>query len=311
MKKKMIVSFVCLYALTSVAQTGGGDYRKENIFWAEDTTEVTTIDDIIRTQQEVTSRNSIVSHFEDVWSRQGYVNISFNSTSLSPDNTIETGVPSLNNGKVPEFKSNWGVSIQLGRDYRLHKKPISNILQFYIDYNYIDFSVNHFRAEGNGDRLYNSGKMFKEQADSKDSVFFLPWNLQKYEASFGMSLGPALTIAPFTYVKSKSLHYLHFNMYYRIGYHASILYMPNDKDADINQNSKSQGYEKMSDNVKLCWGHGMTHSFGFSASWKSIGIGYEHRSSKAKYKAVSSKDFGSQSYDFSSSNNRIFIQFRM
>jgi hypothetical protein len=93
--------------------------------------------------------------------------------------------------------------------------------------------------------------------------------------------------------------------------------MLNDEEADMNQGDDPtdpiavERYEKMKDNLKLDLGHGLITSFGFSVTWKFIGLGSERRSGSLEYKSLSTNDFGSEKYKFKSSTNRIFIQFRM
>ncbi|MBO6099096.1 MAG: hypothetical protein J6P01_03020, partial [Prevotella sp.] len=262
-----------------------------------------SVSDIIKMQQEVTKRNQSESHFRSVWSRKGYLNISYNTSTLSPKDAVPTGV-AYNGGKAPEYKSNWGASIQLGRSYALHKRPISNILQFNIDYTYIDLNVNHFKAEGDGTNLYDSSNKSGEK-------YYTPWNLEKYDINYGMAVGPSVTVAPFTYTKYAGLHHMKFNVYFHIGYHVGLLYMVNDENADVNQDKDDDDYKRMKDNLKMDLGHGLTTSFGFSLTWKTIGVGYEHRSGSLKYKSLSTDDFGKDSYKFKSSTNRVFVQFRM
>ena len=308
MKRKFLTFAACLFSVMTFAQQENEDSRLANIDWKEDSTEVTTINDIIKQQQELTSFNATEKHFTSVWSYRGYFNFTYNTTTLSPKEPIETGV-SLNRGKVVDFKSDWGASIQYGRSYRLHKKPIANVAQFNIDYTGIDLNVNHFTAEGDKN-LYDSNKKMYE-GDKDKECYYTPWNLEKYEANYGMSIGPSLTLAPFTYINVPALHFLKFNVYYHIGYHVSVLYMLNDKKADVNQNESDGNYKTMSDNLKLDLGHGIINSFGVNMSWKAIGIGYEHRTGKLKYQSLTTKDFGKDKYDFNSTTNRVYIQIRM
>ena len=278
--------------------------------WQEDTTEVTTINDIIRMQQDVTNKKYAESHYRDVWSRKGYFNISYNSTTLTPDQSIPTGV---GGNVVPEFKSDWGVSLNIGRSYALHKSPIANMLQFNFDFSYIDLNVNHFKQEGDGKNLYDSREVLPGTTDK----FFTPWNLEKYDFNYGMSVGPSISIAPFTSTNVSGLHHIKLNAFFHVGYHVSLLYMLNDEEADINQGDDPtdpiavERYEKMKDNLKLDLGHGLITSFGFSVTWKFIGLGYEHRSGSLEYKSLSKNDFSNEKYKFKSSTNRVFIQFRM
>lgn len=304
MKKLLILSMISLFGIDAIGQNVTELDRQANIDWSEDSTEIMTVEDIVKTQQGLTSNQFEESHFKDVWSRKGYLNLSYNTTTLKPDETIPTGVPELNGGIVPELKSKWGVSLQLGRNYKLHKKPISNILQFYIDYQYIDLNLNFFEQEGNG--LYDTSQRLP--SDSKK--FYIPWNLKKYEVNYGMALGPSFTVAPFNNMSNKGLHYLQFNMWYNIGYHASLLLMKNDEDADINKGGYSNE-DKVREGIKMNLGHGLTSAFGFSLTWKFIGIGYEYRSASLKYQSLDKDTYGDDKYKFKSSTSRVFLQFRL
>ena len=304
MKRKLIFILTCLLSTAVFAQVENDD-NKVVIDWSEDSTDITTIQDIIKVQQQVTNRNVTEQHFADVWGRRGYFNFSYNTTKLSPKGNYPNG---LDNGPVGELKSNWGASIQYGRSYRLHKKPISNVALFNIDYTGIDLNVNHFEAIGNGTYKYNSSIKQPKNADGIE-YYNLPWNMEKYEVNYGMTLGPSLTLAPFNLLSGNGLHYIKFNVFYHIGYNISMIYSPNDKKLDENQSGED--FQAMESNLKMAWGHGMMQSFGFNISWKAIGIGFEHRSSTIKYKAMNTKDFGKNEYEFSSATNRISLQIRM
>lgn len=307
MKRKFILFLSCLFSFLAFAQVED-ENKTVSIDWKEDSTEITTINDIIKVQQQLTSRSDTEKHFSSVWGRRGYFNFSYNNTKLSPKGTIETGVPDINGGVVPDFKSDWGASIQYGRSYRLHKKPIANVALFNIDYTGIDFNVNHFKAEGDGPYFYDSSKKFTKD---NNSYYYTPWNMEKYEANYGMSLGPSLTVAPFNLTNSKALHFIKFNVFFHIGYHVSVLYMPNDKKADANTDENDEDHKAMESNLKLDWGHGLITSFGFNVSWKAIGIGYEMRNGNIKYKAANTGDFGKNEYEFKSATNRVYLQIRM
>ena len=317
MKRRIIFILTCLLSTAVFAQVENDD-NKVVIDWSEDSTDITTIQDIIKVQQQVTNRNVTEQHFADVWGRRGYFNFSYNTTKLSPKGNYPNG---LDNGFVGELKSNWGASIQYGRSYRLHKKPIGNVALFNIDYTGIDLNVNHFEAinpvvKNEKEYYYDSRKSHSGTGDKASETFYdLPWNMEKYEVNYGMSLGPSLTLAPFNLVNGKGLHYIKFNVFYHIGYNVSMIYSPNDKKLDLNQSTDaaydSGKFEAMESNLKMSWGHGMMQSFGFNVSWKAIGIGFEHRTSTLKYKALNTSDFGNNEYEFSAATNRISLQIRM
>ena len=306
MSKRLIFLMASLFTISAYAQIE--DERIAEIDWTEDSTEVTTIQDIVKQQQIVSLNNSAERHFSDVWGRRSYINFAYNTATLSPKGTVRTGI---NNGTVKDMSSDWGVSFQYGRSYRLHKLPISNILQFCIDFTGIDLNVNHFKSVGDKP-LYDS-----RQIEIKDDGYnyYTPWNMEKYDFNYGMSVGPSLTIAPFVSVSQKELHYLKFQLYYHIGYHVSFLYMPNDKSADMNDadpDDEEYKYKhEMADNFKMDWGHGLINSFGLNVSWKFIGIGYEYRTANLKYKAINTGQYGDDKYEFSNSISRVYLQLRL
>ena len=273
---------------------------------AEDTTQVTTIADIIEVQEMVTSRNSTVSHFSKVWGRNTYFNMAYANTSLTPKEDISLG---YNDKFVPEFKSDWGASIQLGHSYGLHKKPIANVAKFHIDYTYIDLNVNHFKVE-EGEHLYNSAATWESKGtDSKVTEYhYIPWCLEKYEANYSMALGPSLTIAPFTYIRVPQLHFMKINVFYHIGYQVSMLWMQNDNGKDANPSAGDNN--EVNKALKLNWGHGLTTSFGVSLSWKSIGVGYEVRSGELEYQSIQKDIFGKDKYKFDAKTSRIYLTIR-
>lgn len=307
MKKSILLFAACLSALTTFAQVENGDNRWTNIDWKEDSTEVVTIDDIIKEQQAVTSRNTREMHYADVWGRRSFFNIADNTpASLTPKTPLETGYAPLNQGRFLGANADWSVALQRGRNYCLHKKPIANTLQINIDYSGLDLSVSHFKGVGG----YNSSAKHEEESDGRmKSYYYIPWNLEKYEATYGMSLGPSITIAPFNYIDVDGLHFFKINAYYHVGYQVSVLYMRNNKELD--ENHTGQGYEYMSENLKLSWGHGMYKAFGASLSWKAIGVGFEKRMGSTKYQSLNTADFGKSTYDFDSNFTRFYIQFRM
>ena len=202
MKRILIVfSLSFLSSFASFAQEVKDDLQ--NIDWQEDSSEIVTVADIIEDQQAVTYQNLREEHFADVWSHRTYLNISSIKSKLTPQDKIPTGM----GGVVGEFKSDWGASLTWGHSYPLHKHPIANVAQINIDYNWMDLNVNHYKIEGDGVGVYDSSKKFNGNPNtpatepfSKSDMYYTPWNLEKYELNYGMSIGPSLTLAPFTYI---------------------------------------------------------------------------------------------------------------
>lgn len=255
----------------------------------------------MREKGKEANKGEIQAHFNKVWSYRSYFNLGWNNISIKPKNDIQTGYEPINGGLVPDFKSDWALSLQLGRSYKLHKKPIGNTLQFYIDYTGIDLSGSHFKQEDKPEGveyLYDSSQLW-EKGDK--SYRYIPWNIEKFELCYGMNIGPSITVAPFTSLKNQDIHFLKLNLYYHIGYAASFIFVLNDKKADAQVDGEKTNM--------ISWGHGLTNTFGVSLTFKNIGIGYEHQSMQTKYKSFDN-DYGKESYKFNKLSNRFYISLR-
>ena len=195
-----------------------------------------------------------------------------------------------------------------------------------LDYSWLNLNVNHIKAEDptsekgiDGKYLYNStDRNVKTDVSTgkTDEYYVYPWNLEKYEANYGMTLGPSITIAPFVPLGVKQLDYLKIQAYYHIGYSASFLYTLNKEEFDKNQDPPQSNvdaykdYNTMKDNLKLQWGHGMTSTFGFNIFWKRVGIGYERTTGTFKYKNFNTGDFGRDKTKFTNEYSRIYLTIR-
>ncbi len=272
-----------------------------NLDLEEDTTGVASVNDIVKMQQEVLSNKVTGRHYESVWKRRSFFNIGWTDMKMK-----------CKDGSTDDFKSDWGVTLQSGTSYRLHKKPIQKMISIALDYSWLNLNVNHIKAEKD-----DQGFIYDSSVDKNDDekTYKIPWKLEKYEANYGMTLGPSITIAPFVPLGVKQLDYLKIQAYYHIGYSASFLYMVNNGKADKNKDADMysdsyRDYENMKNNLKLQWGHGMTSTFGFNIFWKRVGIGYEHSTGSFKYKNFNTDDFGKKKTKFTNEFSRIYLTIR-
>ena len=313
MKKELTTMLLSMFAAAVMAQETNGDNRLANIDWQEDSVEITTIKDIIRTQQAVTSRSATSAHFAKVWSKRGYFHAAYHTKStLAPEEAIMTGLDATeyNGGLVPTFSRKWGISIMAGKNIKLHK-PIAQMVAFNLDFTGLDLSFNYYKAENGGERIYDSGKTYADE--DGETCYYPHWNARKYQLSYGMNLGPSLTLAPFTHVNgANGLHFLKFNVYYHIGYRVSFMLHNPDIDEDVQEtNTALYGDELEARNhIQFMIGHGLYHSIGFGMSWKRIGFGYEHTFGKYKFKSIGDDDFEGTWYDFKTTTNRVFLTYR-
>ena len=296
MKKLLLLGVTLGFVLSGHAQTIS--VNTEIIDQAEDTTQVNTIKDIIVMQEMVNTRNATDAHIANVWSRKSFFNPGFVSSKLSSRESVPLNPTT---SKDLDFKSKWGAMIELGHSYTLHKGAIANMLQINLDYTFIDLTVNHYKEDtpiydefirkSDGDATQDS---YNNEGD------FLPWGADKYDLTYGMSLGPSITVAPFTMMNSTALHFIKLNAYFHVGYNLGILLMDHKDDAD--KKGLSLDYP--------VWGHGKSLSFGLNLSWKYIGIGWETRATDLKYKALSPGDYGDSTYKFKNSSSRIYLSIK-
>lgn len=285
-----------------------------NLDLEEDSTGVASVSDIVKMQQEVLSNKQAGKHFQNVWKRRSFFNMSWTESKMKYKGDKKTG------NDIDDFKSDWGVTLQSGTNYRLHKKPIAKMINIALDYSWLNLNVNHIKDADHedGEFLYNSTKrnVVSGESGKTDEYYVYPWKLEKYEANYGMTLGPSITIAPFVPLGVKQLDYLKIQAYYHIGYSASFLYTLNKEKFDENQNPSQSNadaykdYNTMKDNLKLQWGHGMTSTFGFNIFWKRVGIGYERTTGTFKYKNFNTGDFGREKTKFTNEYSRIYLTIR-
>lgn len=275
----------------------------------EDTTRVTTIKDIIVTQEMVNSRNTTDAHLSNVWKRKSYFNPGFVFSKLS----TRENVPLNNNENAAfSFKSDWGAQVELGHSYTLHRGALANMVQINLDFTYIDLTVNHYKSDKSILEKYKSTDKWGGNSSSsyQNGYDYLPWGADKYDATYGMSLGPSITIAPFIPLNIRGLHFIKFNAYYHIGYNVGVLLLDQKRP---NRNSSTSVNTKDSNSLSfdyLNWGHGLSTSFGVSVSWKSFGIGWETRSANLNYKPASTAEYGNSQYKLKNASNRVYLSIR-
>ena len=318
MKKLLLFGLAMGWILTGKAQA-----ISENaviIDAAEDTTQVSTIKDIVVMQEMVNSRNVTDAHYASVWSRKSYFNPGYVTSTLSSKDQVF-----LNNkdSQKLSFKSDWGAQIELGHSYTLHRGAIANMVQINLDYTFIDLTVNHYKADTLAYKKFNTsdkwierpGNAVKNDENSgsyyNNSGFeYLPWGADKYDLTYGMSLGPSITLAPFTPLHIKGLDFIKINAYYHVGYNIGLLLM-DEKSAshsaaqgNNNKSSKGLSFDYLS------WGHGLSTSFGVTLSWKSIGIGWETRTANLDFKPISTGDYGDFTTKLKNTSSRIYLSIK-
>ena len=307
MKKKIILSaFALMCAVFSYAQ-GSVTSDDEPLNIDEDTTSVSSLDEIVKTQEMVYTKKFRDKVVQNVWKRKSSFSIAYTTTNLEGDLQMYNPDPTKDAYELvnQKFKNDWGLTMKIATTVRFHKRPIADIVSFGLDYSLLDLSVNHYK-ELEGDKLYKSSETWTENIDGKiRNPHYIPWGLQMYNFTYGMNLGPSIGIAPFARFKNPQLAHLRLHLYFNVGYRASLLLMKGNDDKDAAQPRD----EKVKESSKLQWGHGFYTMFGLRMSWKGIGIGYEMVNGSQKYKSVETEIYGSDTNKLKEASHRIVLSY--
>ena len=305
MKKKIILSaFALMCAVFSYAQ-GSVTSDDEPLNIDEDTTSVSSLDEIVKTQEMVYTKKFRDKVVQNVWKRKSSFSIAYTTASLEGDLQMYNPTRDAYELVTQKFKNDWGLTMKAATTVRFHKRPIADIVSFGLDYSLLDLSVNHYK-ELEGDKLYKSSETWTENIDGKiRNPHYIPWGLQMYNFTYGMNLGPSIGIAPFARFKNPQLAHLRLHLYFNVGYRASLLLMKGNDDKDAAQPRD----EKVKESSKLQWGHGFYTMFGVRMSWKGIGIGYELVNGSQNYKSVETEIYGSATNKLKESSHRIVLSY--
>lgn len=305
MKKKIILSaFALMCAVFSYAQ-GSVTSDDESLNIDEDTTSVSSLDEIVKTQEMVYTKKFRDKVVQNVWKRKSSFSVAYTTTNLEGDLQMYNSTKDAYEPVNQKFKNDWGLTMKIATTVRFHKRPIADIVSFGLDYSLLDLSVNHYK-ELEGDKLYKSSETWTEDIDGKiRNPHYIPWGLQMYNFTYGMNLGPSIGIAPFARFKNPQLAHLRLHLYFNVGYRASLLLMKGNDDKDAAQPHD----EKVKESSKLQWGHGFYTMFGVRMSWKGIGIGYELVNGSQNYKSVETEIYGSDTNKLKESSHRIVLSY--
>lgn len=245
--------------------------------------EIMSLDEIINTESHLTSKKENESHYKSVWGKTKFLNISYNQTSLK-----SAQFPTAGGTYEREFKNEFGGGLQFGKTFNFNKKAIGTFLFIGLDYTGIDLNVNHYACE-DASATYDMGS---------ERPFCLPWHHEKWTLDYGMSLGPSLTLYPFTAIGKSGTDNIRIHAFFHVGYHLGLSMFPNVQD--------QTGKESM----EVSWGNGLFTSFGGSLTWDFIGVGYEVRRATDVTLRATRQNFKTDNFKGQLFSNRIFLQFR-
>ncbi len=274
MKKVLFLILAITGAITSYAQ--------DAVPVADDTTRVLSLNEIIAMETQSKADYDTNTRLRNIWGHDTYLNISYNKTKLSSDE-----FPSSKGVFSSEYDNDLGVGLQWGHSYSFHKKPIGSVLFIGLDFTWMDINFNKYKAAAVDTVKYQSN----------GRIMSMPWHNEKITLGYAMSIGPSLTLYPFTPLHSKGADKIRLHFYFHVGYGAEGALIKNVRsDADISD--------------QWAWAHGLHTAFGGSLTWDHIGLGYEIRNDgNLTYQNIDS-EYDTGKMKAKEKTSRLYLQFR-
>ena len=282
MKKTALFLFCLNLTIQGMAQ--------DNVKTAKaDTTVIPSLSEIIETESKLSSKKANEDHYRKVWNKTKFFNISYNNTKLSSEE-----FPTADGVYSNEFKNNFGVGIHTGNTYNFHKNPIGSVLFIGLDYLPLDLNFN----------MYDAVETPASFQPSTETPRPLPWHNKKMTLDYSMSLGPALTLYPFTPIGNTDTDKIRLHLYFRVGYSVGAAMISDVEEIDRYNRKKDETSNE------FAWGNGLYTSFGFNLTWNFIGFGFESRKcNKFTFRPIGDS-YKTGDFDTEWSVNRLYIQFR-
>lgn len=251
---------------------------------AADSIDFPSLDEIIETEANLSSKNENERHYKRVWGKTTFLNLNYSMSTFSSD-----AFPSASSPYQCEYKNKLGLGLLSGNTYNFHKKPIGTVLFIGLDYVPFDLNLN----------LYDEEEASPQYTQGEKEPYSLPWHKKKMTLDYGMSVGPSLTFYPFTAIHCNPTDHIRLQFYYRVGYHIGAG-MIEKVSTSRDKNEKAE----------FLWANGMSTSYGANLTWGFVGVGFEKRQfSKFLYHPISS-DYKTGDVECEQTNERVYIQFR-
>lgn len=226
---------------------------------------------------------------EKIWKRKKYTVIGFVNQTLENKDNDDT-----EDGKV-KYKSKFGVTLQKGKTFSLHKRPIAKMVKIGLDWTFIDLNFAKYE-DGHGISInppleddYDGGYGYDDDKDMLDL------DLGVMQLEYGMGFGPSVQVTPFYYL-GKGFEHIKAYTYFHVTPSYSLILETTDDDTNLNH------------------GYCTFFNFGIGLSYKVISLGFEHRWGTSKYNmadiedAVTGEADFSDKQKFSTKSSRFFVR---
>ena len=283
--KKLLLSIFAVASLSLSASAQETVYANDSIKQRLDSLENSL--SRLQAKEEVRSENE---KLDKIWKRKKYTVVGFVNQNL--ESKEEEG------GK---YKSKFGVTLQKGKTFYLHKKPLANMVKIGLDWTFVDLNFAKYK-DGNGisfnipsDDDFSGGDYGYDEDESGIDL-----DLGVMQLEYGMGFGPSVQVTPFYYL-GKGLEHIKAYTYFHVTPSYSAIIETTDDDTNFNH------------------GYCTFFNFGVGLSYKVISIGFEHRWGTAKYNMadLDAEDAiaGGIKFDdkqkFSTKSSRFFVRFNI
>lgn len=205
----------------------------------------------------------------------------------------------------PVEKSKFSFFLTKGTTYLFPKKPIAGLLKIGLDAVWFDIQATKYNSPYsslNWTSEFVEEPTNSEYEDFEEEITDIDLNIGCWGVSMGMGIGPNVSVAPFALTSITGLQPLRVSLYFH--YAPTMQLYLKSQDGDVELSSA------------FC--HMM--NFGGTLSYRAIGIGFEGRWGKGKFKPLDfssigeegdeSESLGAEKYTRRFANSRIYIQFR-
>lgn len=285
-------TFLAIMAIAATTTCFAENVGSTNL--PDDSTKVMTLDDIVSMETDVQQKKTKAKNSMKTWSKTSFFNISKNIERFSSNEFPTTKEMGMTGRYSARYKNNFGIGLQSGHTFNFHKRPIGDVAFIGLDYTWLDLNYSHYEAEKNKPLKYAPGN---------NSPYNLPWYNEKLVFNYGMSLGPSITLYPFTPLGINATSKIRLQAYWHFGASGEAIILKDIQNALPKKMNNSK-------NTAYSLGYDVFHSIGFNFTWDFVGIGYELRQTYTSAHYPQADDFDKSTIEFSQQFNRVYLQFR-
>ena len=210
-----------------------------------------------RALEQADSLRELREHLAKIWKQKKYWTVGYTFQNLK----------NADDAEAETLKSSFAMSLQWGKTFSLHRKPIANMVKIGIDWNWVDWHYAKYKKLDMDEVDWNDdGEVYWN--DNGENLK-LP-NLTYHQIDLGMAIGPSVQVTPF-YTIGQGLEYLKVYSFFHVTPSFSGIILHGDKS-------------------EIAGAYNTFFSWGIGIAYKAFAIGFEHRWGKAKYNTTNFGD---------------------